>query len=64
MGTLISQAAVAQQHKKALKIIAKSLFSEMKKNGYDNRQIMSLSSELLGLVSSDMRTPKQPSVNA
>ena len=54
MTALLREAGFSQQEK-ALKIIAKSLFRELKDNGYDSRQIVSVSSELLSLVTSDLR---------
>ncbi len=54
MTALLQEAGFGQQEK-ALKIIAKSLFRELKENGYDSRQIVSVSSELLSLVTSDIR---------
>lgn len=47
--------APAGERDKAVKILAKSLFRELQMNGYETRQIVALSSELLGLVTSDMR---------
>jgi hypothetical protein len=47
-----------QEREKAVKILAKSLFRELKTNGYDNRQILALSSELLGLVTTEIRPSK------
>lgn len=41
---------------KAVKILAKSIFRELKMNGYETRQIVALSSELLGLVTSTIKT--------
>ena len=40
---------------KAVRILAKSIFRELKTNGYTSRQIVALSSELIGLVTRDMR---------
>jgi len=40
---------------KAVRILAKSIFRELKTNGYSSRQIVALSSELIGLVTRDMR---------
>lgn len=40
---------------KAIKILAKSIFRELKMNGYETRQIVALSSELLGLVTSTIK---------
>jgi hypothetical protein len=39
----------------SLKILAKSLFKELKQNGYETRHIVSLSTELISLVTSDLR---------
>lgn len=55
MSALLNQISVQANHDKALKIIAKSLFRELKEHGYDCRQIVSLSSELLSLVTTDLR---------
>lgn len=47
---------------RALKILAKSIFKELKSQGYDSKQVVSLATELISLVTSDMhdasdRTP-------
>ena len=55
MATLVAQASVAPTSDKALKIIARALFKELKQNGYDSRQIVSLSTELISLVTNDLR---------
>ncbi|HEX2573630.1 MAG TPA: hypothetical protein VH877_29035 [Polyangia bacterium] len=58
MAQLIEREAISQlpqEREKAVKILAKSLFRELKTNGYDNRQILALSSELLGLVTTEIR---------
>ena len=57
MSPLLHQSGFRQQEK-ALKIIAKSLFRELKENGYDSRQIVSVSSELISLVTTDLRTTR------
>ena len=54
MATLVSQVSPGQPDR-SLKIIAKSLFKELKANGYDSRHIVSLSTELISLVTSDLR---------
>ena len=41
---------------KAIKSLAKSIFRELKMNGYETRQIVALSSELLGLVTSNIKS--------
>lgn len=39
---------------KAVKILAKTIFRELTMNGYETRQIVALSTELIGLVTSSM----------
>ncbi|HEY7955686.1 MAG TPA: hypothetical protein VII38_10345 [Polyangia bacterium] len=39
-----------------MKILAKSIFREMKTNGYQAREIVALSTEILGLLSSDIKS--------
>lgn len=55
MSTLMTEAHGVQRSEKALKIIARSLFRELKQNGYRSGQIVSLSSELISLVTSDLQ---------
>jgi uncharacterized protein (UPF0335 family) len=43
------------EREKALKILAKSIFRELRTQGYDAREIVSLSTELLGLITTDIR---------
>ena len=59
MGTLITAHSSRQLHNRSLKIIAKSLFKELKENGYDTRQIVNLSTELLSLVTTELRNGNQ-----
>ncbi len=40
---------------KATKILAKSLFKELRGNGYSANQILGLSTELIDLVTKDLR---------
>jgi hypothetical protein len=40
---------------KGTKILAKSLFKELRGNGYSANQILSLSTELIDLVTQDLR---------
>ena len=46
---------ITRDHGRAVKILAKSIFRELKMNGYETRQIVALSSELLGLVTTNMK---------
>jgi hypothetical protein len=40
---------------RAVKILAKSIYKELRQNGYDPKQIVALSSELISLVTSEMK---------
>jgi broad-specificity NMP kinase len=59
---LISSDNNTQLHDRSLKIIAKSIFRELKDNGYDHRQIVNLSTELLSLVTSELRDNEEHQV--
>jgi hypothetical protein len=54
------QAPIGERDK-AVKILAKSIFRELKMNGYETRQIVALSSELLGLVTSTIKPDSEGS---
>jgi hypothetical protein len=41
---------------KGTQILAKSLFKELRGSGYTANQILSLSTELIGLVTADLRS--------
>ncbi len=45
---------------KGTKILAKSLFKELRGNGYSANQILSLSTELIDLVTQDLKSASQP----
>ncbi len=45
---------------RAVRILAKSLFRQLKESGYENREILSLSTELVGLITSDLRPSEDP----
>jgi hypothetical protein len=60
---------IAAQDVKATRILAKSLFKELRGNGYSPNQILSLSTELIGLVTQDLRAeqdapPAGPALDA
>jgi hypothetical protein len=40
---------------KAVKILAKSIYRELKSNGYEAREIVALSTELLGLLTTEIK---------
>jgi hypothetical protein len=41
---------------KGLKILAKSIFKEVKAQGYDSKQVVALATELIALVTSDLQS--------
>jgi hypothetical protein len=47
---------------KGTKILAKSLFKELRENGYSTKQILSLSTELIDLVTQDLKAGDRPVV--
>ena len=57
MAQLIDKEAakVKAERERALKILAKSIFRELKTNGYQNKEVVALSTELLALVTSELR---------
>jgi hypothetical protein len=40
---------------KALKILSKSIYKELRQNGYEPRQIVALATEIVSLVTSDIK---------
>ena len=42
------------EREKALRILAKSIFKELKSQGYDPRQVVGLATELIAQVTSDL----------
>jgi len=55
--TAISPAASSAipNRDKALKILSKSIYKEMRQNGYEPKQIVALATELISLVTSDIK---------
>ncbi len=43
------------EHQRALKILAKSLVRELRTSGYEPRDVVALSTELLGLIATEFR---------
>jgi hypothetical protein len=43
------------EREKAVKILAKSIFRELKANGYEARDFVALSTELLSLLTSEIK---------
>jgi hypothetical protein len=46
---------VAPNRDRALKILSKSIYRELRQNGYEPKQIVALATEIIGLVTSDIR---------
>lgn len=44
---------------RALAILAKTIYRELRTSGYTERDVMSLASELLGMVTSEVRGAKK-----
>lgn len=58
MPQLLERNRLAASHAggdRAVRILAKSLFRQLKESGFQNRDILSLSTELVGLITSDLR---------
>lgn len=51
-------ASVTSSDTRPVSILAKSLYREMKGGGYSTRDVMSLATELLGMVATDVRALK------
>jgi hypothetical protein len=49
------QSSPRSERDKAVKILAKSIFRELKSNGYDAREVVALSTELLGLLATEIK---------
>jgi hypothetical protein len=47
--------AAVPNREKALKILSKSIYKEMRQNGYEPKQIVALATELISLVTSDIK---------
>jgi hypothetical protein len=45
---------------RALKILAKSLYRDLRASGYEEREVIALAGELLGLVSHEVRGRREP----
>ncbi|HXJ23237.1 MAG TPA: hypothetical protein VMT03_23685 [Polyangia bacterium] len=47
-------AAPSPNREKALQILSKSIYKELRENGYEPKQIVALASEIISLVTSDL----------
>jgi hypothetical protein len=48
-------AAASTNRERALKILSKSLYRELRENGYEPKQIVALATELISLVTTDIK---------
>jgi hypothetical protein len=48
-------APAVPNRERALKILSKSLYRELRQNGYEPKQIVALATEIIGLVTSDIK---------
>jgi hypothetical protein len=48
-------AAAAPNRERALKILSKSIYKELRQNGYEPKQIVALATELISLVTTDIK---------
>jgi hypothetical protein len=60
MGHLIEKEAERHDREKAVRILAKSIFKELRQNGYDTKEIIALSSELISHVTEELRPSDEP----
>jgi len=52
--TSVVSPAPAPNREKALQILSKSIYKELRENGYEPKQIVALASEIISLVTSDL----------
>lgn len=59
MAQLLDREALQPQGRgerdKAVKILAKSIYRQLRASGYETREIVALSSELIGLITTDIK---------
>jgi hypothetical protein len=44
----------AANHERALQILSKTIYKELRENGYEPKQIVALATEIISLVTSDL----------
>lgn len=54
-----SGSAPLPNREKALKILSKSIYKDLRQNGYEPRQIVALASEIISLVTLDIKDDVQ-----
>ena len=53
--TAPTPAAPSPNREKALRILSKSIYKELRQNGYEPKQIVALATELISQVTSDIK---------
>ncbi len=51
----LENATPVMSKERALKILSKSLYRDLRQNGYEPKQIVAVATELIGLVTSDIK---------
>lgn len=54
-----SGSASLPNREKAIKILSKSIYKDLRQNGYEPRQIVAMASEIISLVTSDIKDDVQ-----
>ena len=54
----------ASAHQRALKILAKSVYRELKSSGYERRDMIAFTTELLDLVTNELKADADATENA
>lgn len=49
-----------KQDHRALAILAKSIYRELRTNGYGERDVLTIASELLDMVTTDVKSQRSP----
>jgi len=55
LATQEAAAPTAPNRERALKILSKSIYKELRQNGYEPKQIVALATELISLVTTDIK---------
>lgn len=50
-----NQFAPALNREKAIRILSKSIYKELRQNGYEPKQIVALATEIISLVTTDIK---------
>jgi hypothetical protein len=53
-GAVAAPAAALPNREKAIQILSKSIYKELRENGYEPKQIVALATEIISLVTTDI----------